>query len=98
MVKKKNFQQELERMALGQLAVIILLGCLLFCVAMIGIVVEKKQENRKGHLDAVAEAVEDICKAATGFLKDEESQKLFVSSIRGRRRGINLHIKSVILI
>lgn len=90
MGKKRNFQQELERMALGQLAVIILLGCLLFCVAMIGIVVEKKQESRKGHLDAVTEAVEDICKAATGFLEDEESQKLFASSVRGEKKGNKL--------
>lgn len=83
MAEKNRFQQELEKTALKQIITVILIGCLFFCVAIVGIFVVEKRMQREGHLDAVTEAFDRIYSSVESFLEDEDNTGLFLGCASG---------------
>lgn len=83
MAEKNRFQRELERVALKQIIIIIFVGCLFFCVAVIGILLIEKRMQQEGHLDAVTEAFSGISQSVETFLEDEDNTDLFLSRMAG---------------
>lgn len=87
MAEKNRFQRELEKNALKQIITIILIGCLFFCVAVVGFLMTEKRMQREGHLDAVTGAFEQIYDASASFLLDEDNTELFADCAAGNPVG-----------
>lgn len=83
MAEKNRFQRELEKNALKQIITIILIGCLFFCVAVVGFLVAEKRMQREGHLDAVTEAFGEISRSVEAFLEDGGNAELFFGCAAG---------------
>lgn len=83
MAEKNRFQRELERIALKQIIIIIFVGCLFFCVAVVGLLLIEKRMQQEGHLDAVTEAFSGISQSVETFLEDEDNTELFLSRMAG---------------
>lgn len=87
MTEKNRFQRELEKNALKQIITIICIGCLFFCVAVVGFLVIEKRMQREGHLNAVTEAFEHIYEAPATFLLDDDNTALFLDCTAGNPVG-----------
>ena len=83
MTEKNRFQQKLEKTALRQIITVILIGCLFFCMAIVGIFVTEKEMQREGHLDTVTEAFEEIYQSVSSFLEDEDNTRIFAGCADG---------------
>lgn len=87
MVEKSRFQKELEKTASHQIVVVILMGCLLFCVAIFSISVMDQRLKQEKHLDSVVTILREIHGFAVRFLEDEDNQAAFRAIIVERESG-----------
>lgn len=87
MGEKSKFQKELERMAARQIALMILIGCTFFCVAIAGISMLNQRIRKARHLDAVEQTVQDIYRSSEDFLLEEENQKIFAEILKREKQS-----------
>lgn len=87
---KSNFQRELERSAVSQMFLVILIGCVFFGAAIVGMFFWERQMRRLEYLDTVETVFFDIYDSVTGFLTEENNQELFLRCARGEGRGNQL--------
>jgi len=77
MREQSRFQNELKKLASRQMLAIISIGCLFFCVAIVGTSTIEQRMRREEHLDAMADTFSEIYQSASGFLEDEEITAVF---------------------
>lgn len=82
MGEKSKFQKELEKMASRKIVYTILIGCLFFCVAMLGITTVNQRMRRERHLDAVERTFREIYESSAEFLTNEENRDSFEEILR----------------
>lgn len=82
MIEKTTFQKKLEKTASHQIVIIILVGCLLFSIAIFSISALDQRLKQEKHLDGVAEIFRDIHSSALDFLQNEDSIASFGKIIR----------------
>ena len=87
---KSNFQRELERSAISQMFFVILIGCVFFGAAIVGMFFWERQMRRKEFLDTAEAVFCDIYDSVTGFLTEKDNQELFFCCARGEGRGNQL--------
>lgn len=80
--KKSRFQQEQERHASRQLIFSVLLGCLLFYIAIAAVNTMNLNAQRDEHLNGIASTFQEIYVDSSDFLTDPKHAELFFSDKR----------------
>lgn len=80
--KKSRFQQEQERRASRQLIFSVLLGCLLFYIAIAAVNTMNLNTQRDEHLHGIASTFREIYENSSDFLTDPKHTELFFSDKR----------------
>lgn len=86
--KKSRFQQELELSVSRKLVSSLLLGCLLFCVAIAAVNTLNQNARREDHLDGIAATFHEVYDDTAAFLLDTEHTELFLSSQRKEQNNL----------
>lgn len=68
--KKSRFQQELEQSVSRKLISSLLLGCLLFCIAIASVNALNQNARREDHLESVAATFNEVYNNTSAFLLD----------------------------
>ena len=92
--KKSRFQQELEQSVSRKLISSLLLGCLLFCIAIAAVNALSQNARREDHLESVASTFHEVYDNTSAFLLDAGHTELFLSELRNDQD--NLRILSAI--
>ena len=71
--KKSRFQQELEQSVSRKLISSLLLGCLLFCIAIAAVNALNQNARREDHLESVAATFHEVYNNTSAFLLDTPS-------------------------
>lgn len=87
MKEKSKFQKDLEKLAVKRIIVTILIGCLFFCVAILGISTADQYLKKQRHLDAVAATFLETYDSITNFLLDENNRNLFIENASQKTHG-----------
>lgn len=82
MYKKSRFQQELELHASRRLICSILLGCLLFYLAIAAVNTMNLNAQRDDHLNGIANTFHEVYTNTSDFLLAPEHEELFLSNMR----------------
>lgn len=90
MRERSRFQSELKKLASKQIFTIILIGCLFFCVAIVGSSQMELRMRREEHLNAMTDTFRMIYEPAALFLEKEENQKVFLENLAGEHTGNQL--------
>lgn len=80
--KKSRFQQELELSVSRKLVTSLLLGCLLFCVAIAAVNTLNQNARREDHLSGIASTFHEVYTDTAAFLLDADHTDLFLSDLR----------------
>ena len=80
--KKSRFQQELEQSVSRKLISSLLLGCLLFCIAIAAVNALNQNARREDHLESVASTFHEVYDNTSAFLLDAGHTELFLSELR----------------
>ena len=80
--KKSRFQQELEQSVSRRLISSLLLGCLLFCIAIAAVNALSQNARREDHLESVASTFHEVYNSTSAFLLDAGHTELFLSELR----------------
>ena len=80
--KKSRFQQELEQSVSRKLISSLLLGCLLFCIAIAVVNALNQNARREDHLESVASTFHEVYNNTSAFLLDAGHTELFLSELR----------------
>lgn len=80
--KKSRFQQELEQSVSRKLISSLLLGCLLFCIAIAAVNALSQNARREDHLESVASTFHEVYNNTSSFLLDAGHTGLFLSELR----------------
>ena len=80
--KKSRFQQELEQSVSRKLISSLLLGCLLFCIAIAVVNALNQNARREDHLESVASTFHEVYNSTSAFLLDAGHTELFLSELR----------------
>ena len=80
--KKSRFQQELEQSVSRKLISSLLLGCLLFCIAIAAVNALNQNARREDHLESVASTFHEVYNNTSAFLLDSGHTELFLSELR----------------
>lgn len=80
--KKSRFQQELEQSVSRKLISSLLLGCLLFCIAIAAVNALNQNARREDHLESVATTFHEVYNNTSAFLLDAGHTELFLSELR----------------
>lgn len=80
--KKSRFQQELEQSVSRKLISSLLLGCLLFCIAIAAVNTLSQNARREDHLESVASTFHEVYNSTSAFLLDAGHTELFLSELR----------------
>ncbi len=80
--KKSRFQQELEQSVSRKLISSLLLGCLLFCIAIAAVNALSQNARREDHLESVAFTFHEVYNNTSAFLLDAGHTELFLSELR----------------
>ena len=80
--KKSRFQQELEQSVSRKLISSLLLGCLLFCIAIAVVNALNQNARREDHLESVASTFHEVYDNTSAFLLDAGHTELFLSELR----------------
>lgn len=80
--KKGRFQQELEQSVSRKLISSLLLGCLLFCIAIAVVNALNQNARREDHLESVASTFHEVYNNTSAFLLDAGHTELFLSELR----------------
>lgn len=80
--KKSRFQQELEQSVSRKLISSLLLGCLLFCIAIAAVNALSQNARREDHLESVASTFHEVYDNTSAFLLDAGHTELFLSELR----------------
>ena len=86
--KKSRFRRELERSVSRRLVTSLLLGCLLFLVAIAAVNTLNQNARREDHLAGVAATFQEVYNDTAAFLLDADHTELFLSDRRKRTRTI----------
>lgn len=85
--KKSKFQKELEKVVSRRIVLTILVGCLFFSIAMLGINMMSQQLNRERHLNDLSSTFYETYNATADFLQDENHYRNFLQCIEGKKSG-----------
>ena len=80
--KKSRFQQELEQSVSRKLISSLLLGCLLFCIAIAAVNALNQNARREDHLESVTATFHEVYNNTSAFLLDAGHTELFLSELR----------------
>ena len=80
--KKSRFRRELERSVSRRLVTSLLLGCLLFLVAIAAVNTLNQNARREDHLAGVAATFQEVYNDTAAFLLDADHTELFLSDRR----------------
>lgn len=80
--KKSRFQQELELNTSRRLFTSLLLGCLLFCLAIAAVNTLNQNARREDHLEGISRTFHEVYTETSSFLLDAEHTELFLSDLR----------------
>lgn len=80
--KKSRFQQELEQSVSRRLISSLLLGCLLFCIAIAAVNTLSQNARREDHLESIASTFHEVYNTTSAFLLDAGHTGLFLSELR----------------
>lgn len=80
--KKSRFQQELEQSVSRKLISSLLLGCLLFCIAIAAVNALNQNARREDHLESVTSTFHEVYDNTSAFLLDAGHTELFLSELR----------------
>ena len=80
--KKSRFRRELERSVSRRLVTSLLLGCLLFLVAIAAVNTLNQNARREDHLAGVAATFQEVYNDTAAFLLDTDHTELFLSDRR----------------
>ena len=80
--KKSRVQQELEQSVSRKLISSLLLGCLLFCIAIAAVNALNQNARREDHLESVASTFHEVYNNTSAFLLDAGHTELFLSELR----------------
>ena len=80
--KKSRVQQELEQSVSRKLISSLLLGCLLFCIAIAAVNALNQNARREDHLESVAATFHEVYNNTSAFLLDAGHTELFLSELR----------------
>lgn len=80
--KKSRFQQELEQSVSRKLISSLLLGCLLFCIAIAVVNALNQNARREDHLESVTSTFHEVYNNTSAFLLDAGHTELFLSELR----------------
>ena len=80
--KKSRFRRELERSVSRRLVTSLLLGCLLFLVAIAAVNTLNQNVRREDHLAGVAATFHEVYNDTAAFLLDTDHTELFLSDLR----------------
>lgn len=80
--KKSRFQQELEQSVSRKLISSLLLGCLLFCIAIAVVNALNQNARREDHLESVTSTFHEVYDNTSAFLLDAGHTELFLSELR----------------
>lgn len=80
--KKNRFRRELERSVSRRLVTSLLLGCLLFLVAIAAVNTLNQNARREDHLAGVAATFQEVYNDTAAFLLDADHTELFLSDRR----------------
>ena len=81
-LQKSRFQQELEQSVSRKLISSLLLGCLLFCIAIAAVNALNQNARREDHLESVASTFHEVYDNTSAFLLDAGHTELFLSELR----------------
>lgn len=76
--KKSRFQQELEQSVSRKLISSLLLGCLLFCIAIAVVNALNQNARREDHLESVAATFHEVYNNTSAFLLDAGHTELYL--------------------
>ena len=80
--KKSRVQQELEQSVSRKLISSLLLGCLLFCIAIAAVNALNQNARREDHLESVTATFHEVYNNTSAFLLDAGHTELFLSELR----------------
>lgn len=86
--KKSRFQQELEQSVSRKLISSLLLGCLLFCIAIAAVNALNQNARREDHLESVASTFHEVYNNTSAFLLDAGHTELFLSELRNNQDNL----------
>ncbi len=75
---KNIFQKELEKSVSRKIALIVIIGGILFCVAIWGINLINQQYNKEKHLDALTHTFQEVYREVSGFIEEKEHLNAFL--------------------
>ena len=84
MKEKSRFQKELEQHVSKQIILTILIGCLFFIMAMLGISMLDQRLKQEKHLDMMKATFQEIWQSSEEFLMSEENTELFWECLDGK--------------
>lgn len=84
---KSKFQKELEKTVSRRIILTILVGCLFFSAAIIGISMMNQRINRERHLEDLTHTFCEIYQSTADFMLQEETNKEFLQCVRGEKES-----------
>jgi len=93
--KKSRFQQELEQSVSRRLISSLLLGCLLFCIAIAAVNALNQNARREDHLESVASTFHEVYNSTSAFLLDAGHTELFLSELRNDQDNLRYLISQL---
>ncbi len=76
------FQRQLEQSALRQIVLLVVVGCILFCVSLFGLNYLNQQLTTNEHLDFLEERFCRVYDSTAQYLLDDATQEIFVSALQ----------------
>lgn len=81
------FKKHLEEQALRRIVLLVIIGCLLFCIPTFGLNYLVQYLSVEEHLDFLNRRFDEIYEDVTTYLEDRENQALFIRRITGAANG-----------
>ena len=81
------FKKHLEEQALRRIVLLVIIGCLLFCIPTFGLNYLVQNLSVEEHLDFLNRRFDEIYEDVTTYLEDRENQALFIRRITGAANG-----------
>ncbi len=81
--ERSIFQKELEKSVSRKIALLVVIGGIFFCVAILGINRLEQEYNKEKYLEALSQTFENVYNAVSGFLENEDNKKIFVECMKG---------------
>jgi two-component system sensor histidine kinase YesM len=85
--EKPVFQRELEALARKKILLLVVVGCLLFCLPVFGLQIVTLRLNAERHLDFLQATFDAEYTAAKSYLEEDTVQALLLGYTQGERRS-----------